>query len=352
MAYGVSGTEIKAAFKKAATWGTAVACGAGDGILIQPTSIKKDASPDVDDSLGAFFPKDGLLGAIKVEGEIPCYLRYDSLDVLIALAMGTAGAPVRQAATSAYAFTYKPATGTDGLFGTFAEHMKNFIQENQSVKVTGFTIKGEVGKALTITFKVVAINEIIDSTINTTTTFNSVTFTETANRVKFSEGIFRMSTQSGAALGSGDKIYPSSFEFSFQRKLKGEYGQYRYTNGANSQDLIDEPTNDGMPEISLKLEFPRLTGTTNLAILGADTRQKMDIAFTGGLIASTYYRGFTLQFPHLQLINDSPADAAGIIKEPLEFRVYGCAAPPLGMGGIYDPFWVTGTNQRTTDPLA
>ena len=171
--------------------------------------------------------------------------------------------------------------------------------------------------------------------------------------MKFSHGIFRMNARSGAALGAGDAISPNSFELSFQRKLKGEYtGGYKFTQGSNIQELIDEPTNDGPPEISLKLDFPRHTGKTYLDILGGDTRQKMDITFTGGLIADTYYRTFRLQFPHLQLVNDDPADAAGIIKEPLEFKAYGSQSAPAGMTGITDPFWITGINQRSTDPLA
>ncbi len=353
MAYGVAGVELKAAFKKAAAWGTAVACGAGNGIMVLPTAIKKDMSVEVDDSVGTFFSKDGNLGTIKVEGTIPAYVRYDSLDVLLAMFMGVAGAPVQQGATIAYSYTYKWKADTDGFFGTFAKYMKNYIEEHPSMKIAGITIKGEVGKPIQVIFDVISDNKIINSTTNTLATFANVTYSEQANRALYSQGIFRMNTQSGAALADGDKVYPASFELTAKRKLKGEYtGGYKYTSGSNVQELIDEPTNDGPPEIRLKLTFPRHTGTTYLAILGGDTRQKMDITFTGGLIASTYYRKFMLQFPHLQLMNDDPADEAGIIKEPLEFVVHGAVAAPTGMTGITDPFWITGINQRTTDPLA
>jgi len=33
---GVSGVEVKYAVKKGAAWNTAVACGAGDGVLCKP----------------------------------------------------------------------------------------------------------------------------------------------------------------------------------------------------------------------------------------------------------------------------------------------------------------------------
>src|SRR3990172_10621108 len=97
---GASGIELKMAAKKAATWGTAVACGANNGILILPYNLKKDRASLVDDSLGLYYPKESINGEIKCAGSIPAYLRYDSLDLLIAMVTGsTGGAPVQQGAT-------------------------------------------------------------------------------------------------------------------------------------------------------------------------------------------------------------------------------------------------------------
>lgn len=349
---GLAGVEIKAAVKKASTWGTAVACGANDGIVILPTSLKKDTTIDIDDSMGKFFSKDGIAGPIKVEGDIPAHLRYDSLDVLIALYMGTAGAPAQQGGTAAYAYTYKVTTLLDGLFATFVKNMKNYTEEHTSVKVSGITIKGETGKTLQISFQVISFNKIADSGVNTTTTFNTnVTFPEEQNRVRFSEGVIRMNSQSGGALGGGDTIYPGSFEFVSKRKLKGEYtAQYKVS--ATKQELIDEPLGDGTMETTLKLTFPRHSANTYLAALQADSRYKMDMTFTGGLIAGSYYRQFKIQFPNLQLKNVDPVDANGNIKEPLEFIVHGAASAPTGMSGLTDPFWISGINKRTSDPLA
>lgn len=349
---GIAGIEIKAAIKKTATWGTALACGANDGILILPTSIKKDMGIDVDDSLGFFWSKDGSLGSIKVEGALPAYLRYDGLDLPIALFMGIAGAPTLHAAGAiSYDYTYKWDTDTDGLFAVFAKHMKNYIEEHSSIKITGMTIKGEIGKPIQISFDTISINRIHNSAVNTTGTFANVTFSETANRVRFAESKFRINSQSGIALADGDKIYPSSFELTAKRKLTGVYdGQYKTTGVV--QDLICEPENDGVPEISLKLTFPRHTSTTYLAALLADTRQKMDITFTGGIIEGAIARSMLFQFPHLQIKNDDIADAQGIIQEPVEFVVHGAAAAPTGMTGIIEPFWISGTNKRSTNPLA
>jgi hypothetical protein len=318
-----------------------------------PSVIRRKTLGETDDCAGSYYAADGDLGAIKVGGDISMYLRYDGCDLPLTLAMGIAGAPVWQGSTSAaYAYTYRPAADIDGQFATLVEHMKSYIMEIPSLKITGFTLKGETGKAITLTLRVMGINGIHDSAANTMASFGNVTCVETANRVRFSQGVFSMNPASGVPLAAGDRIFPSSFEFSFQRRLKGEYtGGYLFRSGNNTQDLIDEPTNDGPPEINLKLRFPRHTSATYLSALGGDVRQKLDITFTGPPIGGGYDRKLVLSFPHLQLINDDPADEEGTINEPLEFRVLKPETPPPGMKGITDRFQISGINQRSTDPL-
>lgn len=645
------GSEIKAAFKKATLWNVPGMAAANDGVLVLPSGMRKDITHNLDESLGLYFSKDGIAAPIKVEGDISGYLRYDGLDILLAMYMGTAGTPTQQGGTAAYAYTYKVNTSLDGLFGTYVKNMKNYVEEYPGVKISGVTIKGETGKTLQATFDAIASDKlavnnpnlvaatvgigagalnafycplnkriyvsnstdgtvsvinpetntseatinslpnaagiaycptneklyigsgaantvtvinpvnnsvvtsisitaqpksvvycpsndriyaaksatpygiaVIDPNINTVETtiaqagtpstldmvycpsnvriytanntdgtvsvinpatntivatitvgagargidycpmrnnriyvanfndstvsvinpannlvlstisdianpysikycpgnglvyvgrgtsvteakwidpitnavnsrsiatgaasrfmeycahtnriyipsntdstvtviipeansvasFASVTFFEEQNRIRYSEGVFRINTQGGSALGDIDKIYPASFELVSKRKVKGEYdGKYK-TYYPNVQDLIDEPANDGIMETTLKLTFPRHTSSTFLAALQADTRYKADMTFTGAVIEGAYYRQFKVQFPHLQLKNVDIADAQGNIKEPLEFIVHGATAAPTGMSGLTDPFWISGINRRTTNPL-
>ena len=346
---GTSGTEILAAIKKAATWGTAVVLGANDGILVLPTSIKRDAPIEIDDSMGSNVTKFGDPGPVKVEGDIPAYLRYDGCDIPVALCMGTAGAPTQQGATAAYANIYKFAPLVDGLFATFARDLKSYINENPSIKIAGFTISGDIGQPLKLTLHTLCDDQVIDSSTNTTATFNNVTFVETANRVRFSQGVYRINDQSGAALGSGDMIYPSSFELKAMRSLEGLHTT-QYQN-ANNQDLIDEPCNNGKLEITLSLTFPRHGSNAYLTDLGADTYKKMDLTFTGGLIETPYNREFKIELPNMQIKNADPADAEGNVTETIEFVCHAVDTPPTGMT-VTDPFWISVINTRTTDPLA
>ena len=163
---GLSGTEIKAALKKGNLWNVPKICGANDGILIKPTSIKRDAAINIDDSLGNYFGLEGLPGPIKIEFDLPFDLRYDSLDSLLALYMGIAGAPVRQGATSAYAYIYKFNTNTDGLFGSFIKNMKTYIEEYPSAKVAAINIKGEAGGILQASAGIIASNKNINPTLS------------------------------------------------------------------------------------------------------------------------------------------------------------------------------------------
>jgi hypothetical protein len=339
-------TEIKAAARKASAWGTAAACGAGDGILILPPSIRKKRPGLVDDSLGLYFPMEREPGAVSTEGDIPAYLRYDGLDLFVALAMGaTGGTPARQGLTAAYAQDFLLARQLDGLFATFALNNYVNVEECPSVKVTGFTIKGEVGRPLQITFHCLANDKTTDSGVNTLATFQDVTYFETANRVLMSQGVFRMNARSGAALGAGDEIYPSSFELAFKRTMEG-------TCAAGSPDMIDEPINSGMPEVSLKLQFPRYSTNAYFVDWDSDEAKKLDMTFTGAELESPFARLFKVEFPHLRFSSVDLPMERGILKHPVEFACLACESAPAGMDGITEPFRVGVVNRQSSDVLA
>ena len=346
MALGVEGREIKAAAIKAAVWHTAVACGALSGVLLKGDSMKKGIESLPDKSLGRAFVYGRDQGEIKAEGSLEAYLRYDSLDLLIALVMGaTGGAPVQQGATTAYAQSFIAANDRDGLFATLALYKKVNVFEYPSAKFMGFTIKGEMGQPAEISFDVGADDEDPASVINDLASFANVTYFETSHRVLMSQAEFRMNALSGAALGGGDVIKPSAFELSFKLPLEGALK----AGGANK---IDEPVGTGVPEVSLKLTFPRYTAITYLTDLGADNRKKMDIVFTGAEIENPYNREFKLQFPNIAILNAEAATSEGQIEHPLELACDAAETAPTGMTGITEPLQIDVINRQSTDVLA
>ena len=339
----------------AGVWGTSVACGATDGIQFLSGQAKRDASVVVDESRGRAFPIDGTAGSIKCEQTYKFNLRYAGMELVAAMLMGIAGAPVMQGVGPAYLHVLKWHTDPYGYMVAIVKNMVSYIEEIPTAKIVGITISGEVGaNPLTLEIETIGINKEVVSTINTLVTVANVTLPTDADRnpVMFSHATFRMNGQSGIALAAGDKIYPSKFSLSVKRSLAGEYtGAYR-TTGTNSQDLIDEPSNNGFPEMKLTLDFPKHTGTAYFVDLGNDARKKMDITCVGALLNATFYYTHLYQFPHLQLVNAQPTDDDGRIKEPLEFNILGSVTAPTGMTGITDPLWWSITSKRTTDPLA
>lgn len=352
-----TGINQRIAIKKATTWGTAVACGAGDEILFLSGQPKRSAPVEIDQSRGSAFSKDGTPGQIDCPVTYNFNLRYIGLDVLIAMFMGIAGAPTQQGATAAYKNIYKFSPDVYGLMVTIAKLMAPgmYIEEVPTAKITEITLTGEVGaKPLQLSISAIGINKELASAVNTLGTFASATLPTGADRnpVMFSQCVFRMNSQGGIALAGGDAINPSKFTLSLKRNLAGEYtGAYR-TTATIPQDLRDEPSNAGLPDLKLTLEFPKHASSASQVDLGSDARKKADITMTGAQIAAPYNYQHLLQFPHLQMTNADPTDDQGRIKEPLEFAIHGASAAPTGMAGITDPLWWTVINTRTTDPLA
>lgn len=291
-----SGRDYIGAVKKASTWGTAVACGAGNGILVTSDSFMRDREKLADDSAGQPFSRHVDDGQIKLEGSLDSYLRYRGGELPLALVMGTAGSPAQQGATTAYLHTLTLADDCAGLFATYAaDRGGSKIFEVPSVKFTEFTINGEAGQPLTISFNGQGdtLNRNTTSGTNTTTTIANVTVPDYGKRVLMSQGVFWLNAQSGAALQSSDAVKPSKFSLSLKRPHVADY--------VAGSDSILEPSADGMPEVMLSLEFPEYTSTLETLIdsLLAGTAQKMLATFTGALIADTYYNQFIIELPDL-----------------------------------------------------
>ncbi|RJQ22031.1 MAG: hypothetical protein C4560_03120 [Nitrospiraceae bacterium] len=420
---GVAGIELKFAVKRGVAWGTAVECGANDGVLVLPGALKATMDDKPDDSLGLFWPTDSDRGAVvAAEGGRPAYLRYDSIDVLIAHFMGTSGAPtytsgvatngtgagstttllktgagwtinehagkfwqcsadsgqptnvgaVRRivsntadtltfaaalpAATSATTqgsmsagiatHNYDLADNLDGVFVTVAMNEKIGIKEAPSLKLSEMVIKGTTGNPLQIIFKGPAYNVIFNSAVNTLATFANVTYREQRNRMLYSQGVMRVNAQGGGALGSGDIFYPKEFELTAKRAMKGVYG------AGGSFDNIDEPTNDGTPEVQLKITMPRHTEITPFTDWAdSSVYKKMDITFTGALISGSSYRKMVLSFPNLKYANVDTPEQRGILENERLFNCLSAAAAPTGMTGITKPFRLQLVNTFGGDPL-
>lgn len=339
-----TGTEILAGFKKASAWGTAVSVGALNGLLLLSDSTKKTQPALPDESAGQAFTKVADRGNISVSGSPTAYLRYDGLLDLLALLFGTAGNPAQQGGTAAYKHVLQLAANTDGKFATYVRDLVTEKQEAPSVKILGVTISGEMGREVMLAIDWVCDDLVIPAAVNTS--LASLTYRESGNRVLMSQSVFRINAASAGALASPtDVIKPASFSLEIRRALAGDY----LSGGANK---IDEPVNDGLPKITLSLRFPKYSASTWTAALAADTRQKLDLTFTGAQISGAYYRALTFIFPHLQLDDtETPLAGPGKIANPVSFIAHTASAAPTGMSYTL-PVTLEAICTQTTDPLA
>jgi len=349
-----NGAELRYGFKKATTWNTPVACGAGNGFLGLDLGLKADAGSVTDDSRGQLFAVDATSGEVKCDGTVPAYLRYNDGQVLsmIAMVMGTSAAPALHAAGAiSYDHIMKVAFTTVGQFGTLCGMLGTLgVESIPSWKPSKVVFKWDTGKPCQVTISGPGVDVVLDGT-NTTVTFNNVTILERANRVYAAQTELRINAQSGAGLAVGDKVGWSSIELTFERKSAGVYGSV-VSADTDPRDLIDEPTGDGMFSGTLKIQQPRTASLSARTDLKNNVSKKCEIICTGPIIEGAIPYLIKFQMPHLKPKSYENPYAAGIIQNSREFDVLGATAAPTGMTGITDPLWINITNKITTSLLA
>lgn len=341
-----TGKEAKAAFKKAATWGTAMQLTSADALLFINEKLNRTREHLPDDSAGQAFHQDAERGAITCGGDLSAYLRYQGLETLLALALGQAGEPAHTG-TAVYTHALRLKSDTKGLFGTLGIFKGFSVHEYPAVKIDGFSLSGEAGKALTLGLSLICddLNVNTASGVNTTAVFAAIETPAPGNRVLFRQGQFWINDADGPTLGSAHAVHPSRFSLTCKRKLSRDYL-------AGGQDRVAEPLGAGFPELSLTLEFPTYTSDTFLDDLGSDTRKKMRIAFTGGQIESGLDYALGILLPHLMITNASAAvDKAGKITHPITLDCLATTSERAGMAGISAPLALNLTNSRPGDPL-
>lgn len=347
----ISGREIILGAKKATTWRTAVACGAGDGVLIKTEGFGPKAPTFLpDDSLG----QDDIMyqynvGEALERGSIGGLLRYQGWDVLLAMALGTAGNPT-QAEGTAYYNTYSPAANISGKFVTLAMKKKGTgsakdIWEIPSAKITGFTIRGRIRELCSIDINFMGNKIENQSAVNTNATIVNVTYPTRANVVTLNSNFkVRMNAQGGAALADSDKIYPYGFELTYNRPMEAAFE-------AGNTDM-SEPDQNGFATATLRLDFDKYNIDTFMDAIAADAAQKIDLLLKGDVITGTNNYQMRFDFPKINVKSAAaPVNGPGKISHSIELDLLAVSAAPTGMTAT-DPLSIYVMNTRTTDPLA
>lgn len=347
--------DVMAAFKKGSAWGTELELGAGNGVLVKSLTLGKTRPDASDPAIGTQFEEYSDLGNIEAPVSLGADMRYDGLLNMLAQVFGTAGVPAQQAATAAYKHQLQLAADRYGIFGVLGANYKANIFSNPSVKWTGFTLKGPDKEGMVeLELRGVAFDLLHASAVNTVATFVNVTIPYKGHRVLFRQGVFRINAQGGAALASPtDVVKVKSFELTYDAPALGEYT-------SEFGHRIDQPTDDGRPVATLKLDFARYddAGKLRLDAFDAETIYKGDITFTGANIATTYDRKLIVRMPQMKLERPVQDWAEGTIPQAVTYKLQKAQVAPGGMEtadigiNLVAPLMMELINTQTTNPLA
>ena len=350
---GVTGRELKAAFVRGTTWGTANSV--TRQILITGTE-GWDAMPQVvdDDAINQTFLQAGEVGDYTPQTpSIGLQARYEDVDTFIAAAMGSAAAPTvvsSIAASSLVAYQHLVTLATELThFFTAAVDFGHYVLEIPSLKVHGYTVRvGENGR-MNIEFQTTGNKANYTSATNINSTVAGARAASLGNRLFRKNGTFRMNVQEASALAGGDALTVArEITLGTVRPVAGEDFVF-------AQDYIIEPDDSGYPEFPVEITFARMSSTNaNSLAVGLATAKvfKADWTFLGPYINSDTQRKMLWQMPALQLRSFRAAAAGGDqVRPQATFHCKLAAAAPSGMA-FTDPLRLTIINANSQNLLA
>lgn len=347
-------------WRKATTWGTAVACGALHGLEVLSIDVAGNRDIVSDMSItGTVSQREGDKGNIQVNGSIVAPLRYENFHRILAALMGTAGVPA-VVDTSARRHLLKVAPTTDGIFHTLAyEILKDTtIFEFNTAKVVGVSLKITIPGRIEATARIVAHDFTDASAINTTTTIDTITQSANLEIAQARQCVIRMNAQGGAGLASTDAVFCTGLELNLERPLEADFTTEF---GDRSSEPMPPSGGDPFFKVSGKLSFSQYqTGSPgqNAAFVmeqQARTLKKMDITLTGDNLAGAATQKYQWVFwlPKVVLLPGKPTIAAGAYSWEQPFTSHHVPTIPTGFtAGYTDAITIENYNADTVDPLA
>ena len=338
-------------FKKGSAWGTAVALGAGNEVLLNGNSgLQPPTFPIVPakESDTPFIMEADFGNQNAVDVALPIDWRYEmgAAGTILAMIFGTAGAPTDL--TGAYEHTFQWKDEISGLFGTWAEERAGQIFEVASAK----PYKAEFSFAdalLKTTLSMRGDSCIDNSSTNTATQMDALTYPASFldTRIRFKQGTVKMNAESDGDVTSENALQVNDINISFERPVDGGIH-------AVGSDKIIEPLEtdlSGGDLVTVNLSFPRMNTVNDdfFQDFTGETEQKMLIQFTGALITGSLYYDLKFFFPRLR-IKQPAYDANEIVSAGLELVAEEASSAPTGMD--YARPYLEIVNLATTDYLA
>ncbi len=321
--------------KKEAAYGTAIEV--TEAIPFVSESFGNDIEKHVDEVLrGKAGAGATIAGNKSYPFTIPCKLTYEDLDLLIAIAMGAAGAP--GANGDLYDNTYSLAENLSYSF-TAAIYKGVSVWEFAGCKIDTMKISGEANKPLDIEFGGAGKDLDLDSATNTSLILTALDTEDAASKIMMSDLEFKIAAQATALAGETEKGI-GSFELTLNNSLALD----QFDNRAQA---ILEPQRNGFREVKLTFTVPRYEADTYLDWRDGDTALHAYLKFTSG----NYM--FDIHIPKLKVDKvDAPVGGPGLIKQSIECTCFRDPGSDSASFTVTDEFEIDVTNGRSASPLA
>ena len=344
----IDGAKILAGVKKAATWGTAVQCGAGDRLQATITDNEnvQELRP-IRIGSGVENDETAIRAGIKPTLEISGDCRYGGYFALLcAQFLGYSPSPGSEITTGEgdylHLMRYDPAYDVASSFLTVAfEDTTTTTREYPSVVVNRLSIStSEVPGILQFTAGCLANTVALSTSVNTNANLASVTLAESELVAYAPEDLFYINVSSAGALGStstygtSDVLAITGFNMELSRPMEIP-GEIRGTAGNNT------PVKAGIGiEGTLTITLKNMADHIWFTTWSADTVLKAILEVRGSQINGGVTKGFQAGFPGLQLVQEPshPISGQGNLPLTLTFKCVATSSNPTQMNSKY-PFF-------------
>lgn len=327
------GTLSKLAAVKGATWGTLATLGSNNRIPFKSATIDQVVDSIPSDVVTGYAERQiPFVGNKRIEGNVVLVGDYRQGNLLDAAHVGEDGSP-STVDTSAYLHTMLWQPSLAGVYLSLGvDRGGAVVREFHSVKPTRRLVSSRAGGALEKTFDFIG-RGLTKGGSSSSWSYRYSPVNGGAKPILHSHGVWRVNAQSGGSLGSGDKVYPVTFELESSRALVQEYADASQS---------EEPVAGDFADVQVRMTFFGLTAA--LATLFRDSYEsktplKMDTVFTdtsGLLGASSAYRSLSYYFPKL-VVTECPEEipGAGVVPFRVTMSAHPAATAPTGFDAAY-----------------
>lgn len=335
MAY-ITGAGTSAGIKQGSTYGTAVAVGTGNKLILENINSTRAVTVGTSNGIGSGLSMDKTANPLAINHNVSLtqQARYNDggLPLILALFMGASTASPQENNTGEGDYFHRITFDDDAnKFATIAYEVTTTATfEFPSCYASSVTINtGETPGYLEYSADFIADNKVITSSTNTNATLAAATALGDSIIAHTTSDYFWFNSQSGDALDSGDAICPNSITMNYARP-KALSRCFGGTNILNDDKLV----------VTVTLNFDTLADMTHFTAHHSGTEHKALFNIQGAQLGAGDNESISCYFPRLKAVEspDYNVTDPGANGFSVTYQALVASANPTGMDSIYPYF--------------